>query len=358
MTAGVRAHKGAPLIMLALVLGCWIGLRSFTWAAAGLPLERTVGEAAPSSAVLAEWAQTSTPQPDAADPHAWTARRGAEAIPSLRVSRDSRPADRGEPSASPKDVQPTSFALQQPDWLPAAPPANTAQPAGDALPALVSSTFRQQRLSLDAWLFLREGGADGPTAPLRPATLAGSQAGAIIRYDLRPGSPVRVDAYLRASTAFGEQNESEAAAGLAVRPVREVPVALHAEARVTYRNGDQEVRPAIFAIAGVEREESGFRARGYAQAGYVGGAFGTGFVDGQLVVEKRIADTGPVRLGLGAGTWGGAQKGAARLDLGPTISAELHAAGAPVRVEASYRKQIAGRAQPDSGFALTVSTGF
>lgn len=182
--------------------------------------------------------------------------------------------------------------------------------------------------------------------------------GAVARYALASGHKLRPAAYVRASHAI-THGESEAAAGLTVRPLGRTPVALHAELRVTSHGGEQEVRPAAFVTAGVDREPvAGLEARGYAQAGYVGGRHATAFVDGQVVVERQAADTALGAVRVGAGVWGGAQKGAARLDVGPSASLELRVAGAPVRVEANYRLQVAGEARPGNGFAVTLATGF
>jgi hypothetical protein len=47
-----------------------------------------------------------------------------------------------------------------------------------------------------------------------------------------------------------------------------------------------------------------------------------------------------------------------RIDAGPAVSLVVPFARATVRMEASYRLSMAGDAQPDSGLALTVATGF
>lgn len=145
-----------------------------------------------------------------------------------------------------------------------------------------------------------------------------------------------------------------------MRPLRAVPVAVHAELRLTRQDKQVEVRPAAFVTAGLDRQPvvAGIEARGYAQAGYVGGDFATGFADGQMVAEAPVAETSMGTVRVGAGAWGGAQKGASRVDVGPSASLEARVAGAPVRIEANYRLRVAGEAQPGTGFAVTVATGF
>ena len=94
-----------------------------------------------------------------------------------------------------------------------------------------------------------------------------------------------------------------------------------------------------------------------------GGDFATAFADGQLVADRALANfdlTRSKRAGirLGAGVWGGAQKGSERLDIGPSANILVPVADAPVRLSLDYRIRAAGDAEPGSGVALTLSTGF
>ena len=101
------------------------------------------------------------------------------------------------------------------------------------------------------------------------------------------------------------------------------------------------------------------RGEAYVQAGYVGGRFETAFVDGQARIDRRLmrlGDDEEVRAGVGA--WGGAQKGAARLDVGPTASVAFRLGDAPSRIAVDYRLRVAGDAAPASGPAVTFSAGF
>jgi urocanate hydratase len=102
----------------------------------------------------------------------------------------------------------------------------------------------------------------------------------------------------------------------------------------------------------------GLTAQGYGQAGWVGGLYATAFADGQARVTREIAGAGPARLHIGAGAWGGAQKFAERLDVGPTIGVDVDAGPVVARLAVDYRIQVAGSAAPGDGVALTLSTGF
>ena len=213
---------------------------------------------------------------------------------------------------------------------------------------------------IDAWLVAREGRSLPTEGGSRPASYGGSQAGAVLAYSLDRSSARRPAAYFRANRDLGSDGQTDTALGLRVRPLAKIPIDFHAEARATHRDGSTELRPAAFVAGGFEqgRLPMEVTARAYGQAGYVGGDFATLFADGALVAERRAVNFGPGGLSLGAGAWGGAQKGASRVDVGPAVTLNLSAAGAPVRLEAGYRVRVAGNAAPGNGGVLTLSTGF
>jgi len=62
---------------------------------------------------------------------------------------------------------------------------------------------------------------------------------------------------------------------------------------------------------------------------------------------------------VGGGVWGGAQKGAARLDIGPSATMTIGLGeSAAARLGLDWRFRVAGDAAPASGPALTLSAGF
>lgn len=217
------------------------------------------------------------------------------------------------------------------------------------------------RWSADAWMLMRK------QAPMRVADArplyGGSQVGAVLRYQLAPASDHRPIAYLRGSSSMGMIRESEAALGLAARPIGSIPVMVGAEARAFDSWGKTSFRPAVIAYTELQPIElpMGLRADSYFQTGYVGGRFKTPFVDGQVRVDRPVGSMGKMGLGdirVGAGVWGGAQKGASRLDAGPGATASLKLMGRPARVSMDYRFRILGDADPGSGPAVTVAAGF
>ena len=124
---------------------------------------------------------------------------------------------------------------------------------------------------------------------------------------------------------------------------------------------DTRLRPAAALVTElpVASLPLGFRAEAYGQAGWVGGTVATGFVDGQLRVERPLAKFAGGDLSAGGGLWGGAQKDASRLDVGPSARLTLHPTRqSTVRVAADWRFRIAGKAAPQSGPAITLSAGF
>jgi hypothetical protein len=219
-------------------------------------------------------------------------------------------------------------------------------------------TERTSRWSGDGWLLLRQDGS-GPLTAAQPS-YGRSQVGAVMRYRLSDASPYRPQAYVRATSAVAGPREQELAAGLSARPLPRVPLRVAAEARVTRTSAGSEVRPAVYWVSELPPAELplGVRAEAYLQAGYVGGRFATGFVDGQARAERQIGAMGENELRAGAGIWGGAQKGAARLDVGPTATVSFRVGEARGRASADYRFRVAGDAQPASGPALTLSAGF
>lgn len=218
---------------------------------------------------------------------------------------------------------------------------------------------QNSRWSGDAWLAWRPG-TSGLTAAAATPVYGAGQAGAVLRYDLAPGSPNRPAGYLRAVHALNGAPEDDLAAGLAVRPLAGVPVMAHGEARLSRRGSGSELRPAAFLSAGVDDAPlaAGVTVRGYAQGGYVGGRDATAFADGSLIADKAVWRDRDNVLSAGAGTWGGVQRGAGRLDLGPSASLRFRLGDGTARLSADYRLRIAGKAEPATGAALTLSAGF
>lgn len=223
------------------------------------------------------------------------------------------------------------------------------------------SDDRASRWSADGWLLWR-GKADNPSiSGIIPSAYGGSQAGAVVRYAIAPDHPLRPRAYLRATTALSGSPEQELAAGIGIRPLSGAPVEVMGEARAGRFGSDERVRPAALVVFGPPPLPlpHRFAAESYAQAGYVGGTGATAFVDGQLRIDRPVIEAGGITLRGGVGAWGGAQRGAERLDAGPGITASIRVGGKVfARASLDWRQRVAGDAEPGSGPVFTLSTGF
>lgn len=206
----------------------------------------------------------------------------------------------------------------------------------------------------------REGSGATAISQGRVPSYGASQAGAVLRYRLATRSGNEPHAYVRAYRALISRGESELAPGLSVRPLAGLPLRAHAELRVTDRSSGTDLRPAVLVTTELPPRAlpAGMRAEMYVQGGYVGGSYATAFADGQLHVLRDVEQFDLGRLSLGAGLWAGAQKGASRTDLGPTMRLDLNIGQVPARLAVYYRARVAGDAEPGSGAAVTLSTRF
>lgn len=370
------ARRGQPIAALLLVLASWAGARALLWetpfAKAQLPL---VAQASPTA-----------PLPHAGPIAAPLGRGGALVKPVAQsLAQDPGLALVAPPApvAAPPVLAPVQPVVpvfapariaggQQMLWM--------AAMAQLPMPALLSSPVPtppwpsrpparpgQSRWSADGWLAWRNGGTGYnlpgsglPGARLPVGTYGASQYGAVLRYRLDPGSGLRPTVYLRGTGSVDRPRYQELAAGLAARPIAAIPVAAMAEVRATRSFGETRVRPAIALVSELAPFKLPLGARGeaYVQAGYVGGKGATAFADGQLRIDRAVASPGGFDLRAGAGAWGGAQKGARRVDVGPTASLGLSTGAAAARLSADWRFRVAGRAAPGSGPAITLSAGF
>ncbi|WP_336981561.1 hypothetical protein [Altererythrobacter fulvus] len=381
--SGQGYTRGHPVIVLLLVIGGWIAVRGAFW---DVPrLAATQAYAAPVGTLPVQQAygppmvaQPAVPAPQfvylVAEPDPGFLERLARQLgfgrPAPMVRQPSGgvfPVYAGAPGAyamaSSSDGVPWVYTLPAGAAVQgggaqtgAAPQAAAFQPAGQA--AQAGQPLPLRRWSADGWAMLRH--------DITPSLAAGngsygqSQAGMVLRYRVIPSSGYRPELYGRISQALSGAQEVEGALGASARPLPGVPVTLAAEARITQVNGRTSVRPAAFAVAQLPPVELplGFKAEAYAQGGYVWGDYSSAFVDGQARAERPLVTIGKYDLNAGAGMWGGAQKGAARLDVGPTASVYMPVGKLGSRLSVDWRFRVAGDAEPSDGPAVTVSTGF
>ncbi len=373
-----RAPRGRPLATLALLMAAWIGGRAMLWE---LPFSQASAFAGALAPLLAQSEQP--PVKPAGSPAAakgWSMADGStgpyeatQPVDSVLPPLADAPmawTDNAPPSVpEPLPVRgPQVAASHQLMWLAAlarmpVPDILTERmvtPAGPdrARPATHSV---EGRWSLDGWALWRQGSGGSLVSQGRVPSYGASQAGAALAYRLAPANRHDPRAYLRLYHALIDQGEGEVAAGLSARPVPQIPVRAYVELRAT-RFGDDttRLRPAILAATELPPQElpGGLRGELYLQGGYVGGKFATAFADGQLRVLHDVKRFDLARVSLGGGAWGGAQRGAHRLDLGPTMQADVTLGKTPARISLDWRERVAGNADPDSGLAVTLSTRF
>lgn len=399
-----RAVRGQPLVALLAVLSGWIGGRVAVWeppelgqaaAASELSLPGRAGGQRPFVFDSAVGPQ-SVPGEGAVEhpaelPAAYSAGAAPGSVPHYAAPRV------GSPSPGPRSA--TRFPLWNPAGNPwgatargFAPQEETFSEAGlfaanyDGYPPLpslsdlgaqpsppstvgpgISGSMPSQaeqklpkRWSGDVWMLKRRGGGTLASGPM-PATYGASQTGAVIRYRLAPSSRYRPTAYLRTSSTLGAAQETSAALGVSGRPFPSLPVIAAVEGRMTDYAGTRRFQPAVMAVTELPPFELplGMRGEAYGQAGYVGGRFATPFADGQFRFDRELLRYGAIDARLGGGVWGGVQKGAGRLDVGPSAAITMPLGrGMFGRMALDWRFRVVGNAQPQSGPAVTLSAGF
>jgi hypothetical protein len=397
------SRRGQPLTVLILLLGSWVSARAMLWDASTLELDNQAISVSQVEQELVATVTQKLPQPGAftRSPISIAAldRRIKPPVPTL--PKPAIPLNFQPASALPAPLSalpmPIQFSLPRRSDHLSSPSRNITPPvrlngmAGGhqmlwmaalaRLPMLESLSRLQpssamslppmseggetilstNRWSVDSWVFWRRGGQAQLAGSLLSPTYGASQAGAVLRYRLMPENRQRPTAYLRTTAALNGSGEREAALGLSARPFASIPLVASGEARFTSTPDGYIVRPAAFLVTELAPFilPYGLRGEAYGQAGYVGGQYATAFADAQVRIDRSVMRVGKGDLRFGGGVWAGAQKGASRLDAGPSLTFG-HTIGGKggVRLGADWRFRVAGNAAPASGPAITLSAGF
>lgn len=372
-----RPPRGRPIMMLLLLLGGWIGLRGALWDAPRLHAAQGSAQQSAPAAISqphqAEAGQVVQQVPTVvyvvAEPDPGLIQQIMMQMgfvrPGAMWQQPAPPrAMRGsvQQGAAPSaGVLPWSYALAAGTVGAEAKSAQTAPQVAPFQPATLAAQPQPQQLhrwAADGWALLRR----DTTAALASgrSSYGASQAGMVLRYRVMPRNGHRPEVYARISQALGGAQEVEGALGVSARPLSGVPITLAAEGRVAQVNGRTSIRPAAYAVAQLPPVELPlrFRAEAYAQSGYVWGDYSSAFVDGQARAERPVVRIGNMDVNAGVGVWGGAQKGAGRLDVGPAASVYMPLGKLGSRVSVDWRMRVAGQAEPSDGAAVTLSTGF
>lgn len=377
-------RRGQPLVALVLIMVSWVGARAALWD----------GSVAPATGAGTR-PKFAAPQPLPGKANV-TPQTGLAAHPRTTIEPVARPtltppaAPLVMPTTTPPlhDIQPVpatqapqqvtteavrvaaghqELLLQAMNLLPSEPALAVARPQQTLPRPQAAKQATAPHWSADGWLLLRSGGnafnapgAGLPGAVIPTGFYGGSQGGLILRYFFAPGSRINPALYLRGSSGLERPRGEEVAAGVSFRPVPRLPVRLLAEGRVTRTTTGTIVRPAAALVSELPPAHLplGTRAEAYLQAGYVGGRGSTAFVDGQARIEHPLVSSNSFELRAGGGAWGGAQRGASRLDVGPTATFSFRIGPTNTRVSADYRWRVSGNAAPGSGPVVTLSAGF
>ena len=210
--------------------------------------------------------------------------------------------------------------------------------------------FRRDRWVLSGWSSVRPGGRADALSP----QLGGTQSG--MRGAWRVDRAGRLELYARLVGDGMPPRRADVAAGIAARPFARLPLQIAAERREPIAGRDGRSAFAAYAVGGVSEVAvaGAWRLDGYGAAGVVGLHRRDLFVEGWATLRRPVAGFGKVALSAGAGAWGAAQPGVARLDAGPGLSAVWRRRTVSPRLSLDWRQRIAGNAAPGSGPALTL----
>ncbi|MFC4291232.1 hypothetical protein ACFOWX_02265 [Sphingorhabdus arenilitoris] len=223
-------------------------------------------------------------------------------------------------------------------------------------------SIKPDKLQIYAYSYWRLAASEERNILAAQGQYGGSQSGIIATYKLNnsTNSDLMILTRLAAETVRG--GDREAAVGLRWRPSRALPVSLSAEYRMRERSADAV---AIYVATSIDDVAiaADIRASGFAQMGYVKALPSTprassAFFDAGARLEKPLVTSKPLGVAIGAGAWAGGQRGTQRIDIGPTLRLDASLSDIPLRLHADWRFRVGGNAQPGSGPALTLSTGF
>jgi hypothetical protein len=203
-----------------------------------------------------------------------------------------------------------------------------------------------------AWLVLRDGSGAGSS--FGGGQLGGAQAGVRITYAI--DSAQRLAAVGRLTSPLHGVGR-EASVGVEWRPTP-LPIRFVIEHRFALDGGKGGPAAGVIAGTGPAPMALGFDLETYGQAGVIRRDRAEPFAEGAARVTRPVTRAGHLKLDLGIGTWGAAQRDAQRLDIGPSIGITLPIGSRTIRAIGDWRQRIAGQASPGSGPTLTIGADF
>ena len=371
---------GAPLRAFGTIISIWVMMRVFSWNIPPDIVVDSVGPAIGHSAIGYEISQIN---------NAGAQRRSGSQF-SRRVSAQDTAGENKAffppfyPPRGSIDRMSADRLISRPHFLLAnmrAADVNYRLPAGispQQAPSLsqrvelnkppgqnLTAKLRRNGLIGYAWVFARRvfQSADpesrGQDFIISIGQYGGSQAGVILSYPILAKPNPEIAVYGRLTTALAPLAQEEAAVGLRMHPVQNLPFSIHAEKRLDAGSGGD--RGTAFYMAGgtgPDQIVEDILLETYAQAGYILGDNESYFFDGAATLQHPVAESGRKKLYFGVGAWAGGERQIARLDVGPRADIRIPLGSASARFSVDWRFRIAGNARPENGLALTVSTGF
>lgn len=224
----------------------------------------------------------------------------------------------------------------------------------------------RRRWSGEAYLLARGAGDSDPLAA-QPVLGAG-QAGAALHWTANPLSRHRVGLFGRVVAAAGrngtlDPDTVEGAAGVRVRPLDTLPLAVDVERRFALgplARSTWATRISAGDRIPVKLAGAAGQVDVYAETGVVGFGRPDFYAGGQARAGAAVFSTQRLGVDVGAGAWGGWQESGQiatdRLDVGPSMRLQLKPF--PFAAQVDYRLRATGSAEPGSGPVVTIAGSF
>lgn len=223
-----------------------------------------------------------------------------------------------------------------------------------------------KRWGLSAYTLSR-GAGTGDALAASPV-LGASQTGAAFTYTFDPLAKRPFSAFARIAAAGGpdgsiDNDTAEAAVGLRVQPLADIPVAFDVERRIAlgyYGRDAWAARVSGGTATAISTFGRTINLEAYGEAGVVDfSAFDLyGGVQGRAATP--LFSTGRMSIDAGVGMWAAAQRSfgdtVSRFDAGPSVRLGMRPWAFSAQVD--YRVRAAGNARPTSGPALTIAGQF
>ncbi|MEO9470496.1 hypothetical protein [Parasphingorhabdus sp.] len=375
--------NGAPLRMFMLLIACWL-LGRLLWEGAMLPgssagdVEHVAVRAARSQSELRDAEHQRNVHPLKRTNFRVDTLQAAVPANRVSVKRFESSCCRAQDQVGSNiALQPASARMgggvnhdnhaQAEQSVPSTTPLSLEPPSQMILSK--NSLSEDKALTGYAWLVARQGSGQYPSlrdlagfqlpgqSPGQP--YGGSQAGGQLALRIAGQSGRNLSLTARISTALASSGEEEIALGVKVKPLRRIPVTIHAEQRFNLDRARSR-GAAIFAAGGTGPDPlpGKLTLETYGQGGYLFGDRASYFFDAAATVQRDVVKSDIGQVTAGPGLWAGGQKGVSRIDVGPSMKVILPLGETQARVGLDWRQRVSGTALPGSGLTVSVSAGF